>query len=353
MKASGAAAPRARPGALVISLDFELAWGVRDVFDADGPYRAHLLGAREAVPRLLDAFVGEGVAATWATVGILFADGRDEALAFAPEVRPAYHDRRLDPYPALRGRDPREPVGEGEADDPLHFAGSLVRQIAEAPGQELASHTYSHLTAMEAGVTAEAFEADLAAARAIAGARGWTLRSLVMPRHQQRPDLLPLVAGAGFVAHRGPEPHRLATPHAGVHDAPWRRLGRLADAVLPLTGANDAPWPRPDRHGLVDVPESRFLRPLLPRLGRWQERRIVGAMTAAARAGTICHLWWHPHNFGGDLEAHLAYLGRVLAAYRRLRDAYGFRSVSMGQVADEAARDAGAEASASGPSNPA
>ena len=34
-----------RPGSFVISLDFELYWGVRDTVDLDS-YRASLLGAR-------------------------------------------------------------------------------------------------------------------------------------------------------------------------------------------------------------------------------------------------------------------------------------------------------------------
>jgi peptidoglycan/xylan/chitin deacetylase (PgdA/CDA1 family) len=325
-------------GALVISLDFELAWGVRDVPGIE-PYRRHLLGAREVVPRLLDLFAERGVAATWATVGFLFADGRDEALAFAPAERPAYADPRLDPYRPLEGRDPGERVGRSERDDPLHFAPSLVRRIAAAPGQELASHTFSHLTAMEAGVSYASFEADLHAAQAIARAHGGPLRSLVLPRHQVRADFLPAIAGAGFVAHRGPEPHRLARPRAGLDDPLTIRGARLLDAYLPLTGANTAAWPRPDAFGLVDVPESRFLRPALPRLRPLEPLRVgrvVGAMTAAARTGGICHVWWHPHNFGADPDANLANLRAILDAFERLRGEWGFASFTMGEIAARA-----------------
>ena len=336
-----ASAARPPGGALVISLDFELAWGVRDSLGVDGPYRGHLLGAREVVPRLLELFVERGIAATWATVGLLFAEDRDEALAFAPSVRPAYLDRRLDPYPALEGRDPAERVGRDERDDPLRFAPSLVRTIAGAPGQELASHTYAHFTALEAGATLEAFEADLRAAQAIAAAKfpGTVLRSLVLPRHQLRPDFLPALARTGFHAHRGPEPHRLATPHAGVHDAAWKRAGRLLDAYLPLTGANAAGWPRPDALGLVDVPESRFLRGASRRLAALEPlrvARVARAMTAAARAGRICHVWWHPHNFGADPERNLANLRALLDVFERLRDDTGFASLAMGEVAARA-----------------
>ena len=66
------------PGVLVISLDFELHWGVRDLTPVDGPYRGNLLGAREAVPRMLELFERFEFGATWATVGFLFASTRDE-----------------------------------------------------------------------------------------------------------------------------------------------------------------------------------------------------------------------------------------------------------------------------------
>lgn len=325
-------------GALVISIDFELAWGVRDSLGVAGHYRGNLLGARDVVLRLLDMFVERGIAATWATVGLLFAEGREEALAFAPSVRPDYLDRRLDPYPALEGRDPREPVGTDERDDPVRFAPSLVRAIAAAPRQELASHTFSHFTALEPGATLEAFEADLRAAQAIATATlpGTQLRSLVLPRHQLRIDFLPALARTGFRAHRGPEPHRLATPHAGVHDAAWKRAGRLLDAYLPLTGPNDAAWPRADVLGLVDVPESRFLRSASRHLSALEPLRIARierAMAVAARTGRVCHIWWHPHNFGADPNRNLATLGVLLDAFDRLRDATGFESLGMDDVA--------------------
>ena len=85
-------------GALVISLDFELHWGVRDKCALDGPYRENLLGARRAIPLLLDLFEEFDVAATWATVGFLFARSRREREQFSPAVRPHYADARLDAY---------------------------------------------------------------------------------------------------------------------------------------------------------------------------------------------------------------------------------------------------------------
>ena len=128
-------------GALVISLDFELHWGVRDKRPVDGPYRENLLGAREAIPRMLDLFEEFGVAATWATVGFLFAKNRREREEFSPSIRPQYKNPKLDAY--------AETTGDNEDDDPIHYASSLIARIAKTPKQEIATHTFSHYYCQE------------------------------------------------------------------------------------------------------------------------------------------------------------------------------------------------------------
>lgn len=50
-------------GAFVISLDFELLWGVRDHADRSS-YGRNILGGRAAIPRMLDLFERHGVRAT-------------------------------------------------------------------------------------------------------------------------------------------------------------------------------------------------------------------------------------------------------------------------------------------------
>src|SRR5215213_3336669 len=86
-----------RYGALVISLDFELHWGVRDWTPPGGSYRQNLLGVWEAVPRMLALFEEYDIAATWATVGFLFARSKQELEEFSPSIRPIYKDPALYP----------------------------------------------------------------------------------------------------------------------------------------------------------------------------------------------------------------------------------------------------------------
>lgn len=318
-----------RPGALVVSLDFELHWGVRDKRTTTGPYRKNLLGAREAVTRTLDLFADHGVAATWATVGFLFAETREELRSFWPAKRPAYVEPRLDPY--------SEPVGRDEADDPFHYAPSLIDRIRSGPRQEIATHTFSHYYCLEEGQDRDTFASDIAAAVAIARRRQIPITSVVFPRNQVNPDYADVLLANGINCYRGSQRGLLYRPSRSDGHGRVKRGLRLLDAYVPVSGANLSSWGSVvEASGLCNVPASRFLRPCSGSDGRMEARRLshIGwAMERAAASRQIFHLWWHPHNFGGDVDANLRFLRAVLVRFARLRDEHGMTSLSMREVA--------------------
>jgi peptidoglycan/xylan/chitin deacetylase (PgdA/CDA1 family) len=317
----------AGPGTFVVSLDFELHWGVRDQLGID-EYGANLRGAREVIPRMLERFAAAGVRATWATVGMLLCESKEELLSRLPARTPAYEDAGLSPYPDI------DKVGADERSDPLHFAPSLVREIAECPGQEIGTHTFSHYYCLERGQSAEDFEADLRAAIAVARERGVTLRSIVFPRNQVNAAYLPLCAEAGLKAYRGNPRGWMHAPRGGR----LQRAGRLVDAYVPVSAARVSDPGAAEPAGLVDLPASRFLRPISRSRGVLERRkvsRVLGEMERAAGAGAVYHLWWHPHNFGVDQDRHLAQLDAILTRFRRLREEGRMRSRTMGELADE------------------
>jgi hypothetical protein len=325
------------PGALVISLDFELHWGMRDHTAVDPAVSESLVASRTSVVTLAELFASREVRATWATVGLLFATTAAEANALSPATRPSYREARLDPY--------SEPIGRTEDEDPLHLAGSLVDRLASIRGQELASHTFSHyycLEPVEGGPAAEAFRADLAAAQAAAATRGVRLRSLVLPRNQWDPTFAPVLVETGFECYRGPQPGWAHRSRPGGDSGLAVRAARLASTwagpALPTFTWDELLEPS----GLCNVPASAFLRPWAPStkaLQPFQDGRLVKALRDAAHRGRVVHLWWHPHNFAAYPAENLDRLQRLLDELDRLRASDGMTSLAMGDVSDAARRE--------------
>ena len=312
----------------VISLDFELLWGVRDHADKDS-YGRNVLGAREAIPRILDLFEKNGIRATWATVGFLFCESKEELISVMPErgLRPSYSDPRTSNYGYL------EDVGEDERSDPYYFAPSLITFIKETPGQEIGSHTFSHYYCLEDGQTLEQFDADLSAARTIAERRGIDLRSIVFPRNQYSEPHLEICRRRGFKAFRGNQKSWAYRPTNGIEQTLLRRAVRLVDAHTGVLGAHAS---HPSSGAPRNCRASQFLRPRSGRLARFHPLHvstIARGMRAAARRGTTYHLWWHPHNFGADLEANLAGLNHIINHFVRLREHLGMVSEPMAHEA--------------------
>lgn len=317
-------------GRLVISLDFELMWGVRD-HRSTADYGDAVLGVRKALPALLALFRRHEVRATWATVGLLFARNRQEMLDYYPALRPDYRHAKLSPYDAIRSQ-----IGPDESTDPWHYGRSLVDQVLQADGQEIATHTYSHYYCLEEGQTMAAFEADLLAAIAIMGSAGVRPSSIVFPRNQMTDAHSLACVRHGISVYRG-------NPETYVYRArmkedinPLVRGLRLIDASFPISGRLSYQTPTL-RGGSINLRASRFFRPFAPRMGPMNDlhvKRIVGEMKVAAEAGEIYHLWCHPHNFGRHTMAQLARLETILLTFRRLQDSHGMRSMTMSEISE-------------------
>lgn len=312
-------------GALVISLDFELMWGMRDIATV-ADYGDNVLGVRKAIPAMLAEFDRAGIRATWASVGMAFARSKEELLHFAPENRPTYLDGKLSSYAYI------DEVGRTERDDPHYLGGSLIDLISQCPGQEIGSHTFSHYYCREPGQTIEQFDSDIDAAVRIAESRGIKFASFVFPRNQWIAESLGVLRSRGFSVYRGNELGWLYESGSAPGQPLRQRGGRLLDSYCNISGRHTHPPPRLEA-GLANVPASRFLRPYSDKLrflDRLRLARITNAMRHAARNGLIYHLWWHPHNFGADLEKNIEFLRNVIAFFEAMKSEHGMRSMCMG-----------------------
>ena len=313
-------------GSLIVSLDFELFWGMLDRCPLEA-YQDHVLGGREAIPELLALFQKYGIHATWAAVGFLFAENFEELSGFFPEQRPSYLNKAVDPYGTFAK------IGTNEREAPCFYASSLLGRISETPGQEIGSHTFSHYYCREKGQTPEQFAADMKAARAIGEAHGYVLTSAVLPRNQCEPEYTRILRDCGFTAYRDEENDWI---HEKIKFRPLLRLLRLVDVYVPLTGQGGY---RPRREdGVWNLTGSRMYKPIfrpLEFLEGLKLRRIKKQMLHAAKNGLTFHLWWHPHNIGVRTREHLQQLEEIFHYYAQLRETYGMESLNMREAAQK------------------
>ncbi len=246
-----------------------------------------------------------------------------------PDRTPSYANPRLSPYGDI------ETIGDSEEADPYWYGRSLIKRILDCPGQEIGTHTFSHFYCLEEGGTPEMLCFDLDAAKAAADTLGIALTSIVFPRNQISEQHLDVCKAFDLRAFRGCEHVWFRDGHPAKEQTQIQRAARLIDTYVPLGGHRDfAPAVVKE---IADVRASRFLRPA--RRQGWLEnlrlRAITSAMTAAAQQGTTFHLWWHPHNFGANVDLNLSFLRRILDHFRTLQDRHGMVSMAMKHVAEQ------------------
>jgi hypothetical protein len=318
-------------GKLVISLDFEIYWGVRDAVKLT-EYKAQLFGVQKVIPLLLEMFAKYHINATFATVGFLFFNNKKDLINNLPEKKPQYLNSKLSPY-----SDHFNLLGENEEKDPFHFGSKLVQQIKDA-GQEIGSHTFSHYYCLEKGQTTEEFVCDLSAAKNIAAKNEIVLKSFVFPRNQYNKAYLDICKQMGFTSFRGNEKSWLFSSKSHGNGMFFRRPFRLLDSYLNLSGHNCYSLKQMKKNNPFNIPSSRFLRPYdkkLKALENVRLKRITDSMTYAAKHGMTYHLWWHPHNFGIDMQENFSFLEKILRHFTELNRKYNFESMSMSQLSNE------------------
>lgn len=316
-------------GILTISLDFELYWGMRELVSLeDEDFRQRLLGVYQAIPALLELFKQYNVHATWAAVGFLYFEDAIALQENLPTKLPGYDQGELCPYQDIESSD--------SATNKFKFCPELIELIQKYPGQEIGTHTFSHYYCLEEGQTQDEFQADLQAAIKAAKQANLETKSLVFPRNQYNEDYLTTIAELGLTNYRGNETHWLYDWENGNGNNLNRRLLRLADSYLSISGHNCYSIEQLKAQYPINIPSSRFLRPHSAKLKPLESlklKRITSCLDYAAQEGLVYHLWWHPHNFGADLEQNLEFLQKILEHYQGLNQQYGMQSLSMGEIA--------------------
>jgi peptidoglycan/xylan/chitin deacetylase (PgdA/CDA1 family) len=312
-------------GFLVISLDFELLWGVFDKVDYKEK-ETYFNNTRKVIPEILNLFSEYQIHATWATVGMLFNSNWEEWRGNAPALLPDYKNTNLSAYEYGKALNSRET-------ELFCFAKDLIQQIQNTPDQEIGTHTYSHYYCLEEGQTLASFKADLVKSIKLAKQMGIELKSLVFPRNQFNEDYLKVCYELGIENVRS-NPTDWYWKDT-QNDSLKNKIFRTGDAYL---GLNNKSYKLTDlnveKGKALSQKASRLLRPYSPNkfLNDLKLKRIKSEMTTAAKNNEIYHLWWHPHNFGNNSTENIANLKDLLQHYKHCNLKYKFDSLNMAEV---------------------
>ncbi len=320
-----------RPGKFVVSLDFELIWGILDKKEFAENYKGNIINVHRIMDRLLKLFDDYNIHATFATVGFLFFKNHQELLNGVPDIKPEYAETNLSPYPYINCMEKDE--------DALHYAHSLIQKIKSYPNQEIGTHTFSHYYCLEKGQNEKSFHADIESAIEIAKENGIDLKSLVFPRNQFNESYLKVCKKLGIKSYRGNENSWLYIAKEGQNETYLRRFIRLLDAYINISGPHTYDLQKMNAGNYpINIPSSRFLRPYSKRfevLEPLKLKRIQSALTHAAQNSLVYHLYWHPHNFGDNIDENFNFLERIFIHFSILHDKYGMESMNMKEMVEE------------------
>jgi hypothetical protein len=319
-------------GKFIISLDFELMWGVFDKESIDS-YGENVNGVHYVLPKLLDIFKKYNLNVTIAIVGFLFYETKKQLELEKPNLLPKYKNILFNPYSYILNND--LDINSGK----YFFAPKLIQLLKNYNNIEIASHTFSHYLCLEEGQNTLQFESDLKKMISLASNNGINISSIVFPRNQFSDEYLKICKSNNIFSYRGNQSAWFYKPIASFNQNILTRIFRLIDAYINLSGHNCYELTIPTKTEFpLNIPASRFLRPFNKyfKLFDWLRlRRIKNSMTYAAQNQKIYHLWWHPHNFGKDINENLEFLIKILHHFSFLSQKYNFTSQTMGEIFKE------------------
>lgn len=312
-------------GSFIISLDFELFWGLRDLKNAND-YKESIIGAKKVIPRIIELFNKYDVKATFAIVGFLLCNSKEDIYRYSPLKKPSYKDKDLSSYED----DYIDNLSMNDYD--LHFASDIVEHLKSQPNIEIGTHTFCHYYCTAEGQTIDEFEDDLKSAISIANDHGICLLSIVFPRNEVSDEYIKVCAKYNIKNYRG-NPKKYFNNKSFVN-----KIMRFWDTYFNLNNQTTYNYNETKQGGMYNIKASRFLRPYSKRFSFMENlkiKRIKNEMENAAVNNQVYHLWWHPHNFGINIDKNLSLLEEILLHYTFLKKKYRMNSFTMNELAEK------------------
>ena len=126
------------PGSFVISLDYELMWGILDLHNASVYEQTNVKNVHVVIKRMVELFERYRVKVTFATVGMLMCKNVDEVVCMSPVISPTYIKKGLSPY----GNTLQQIKNQGSQTH--YFAPESIELLKNSNMVEIGTHTFSH-----------------------------------------------------------------------------------------------------------------------------------------------------------------------------------------------------------------
>lgn len=318
-------------GSLVISLDYELMWGVRDYTTPEEYGQTNVKQVPEVIARLQQLFSKYGVHATFATVGFIFCKDKEDAIAHSPALKPTYDIKDFSPY------DDEYLENIEDKHNSLFFSPETIDSLQADPNIEVGTHTFCHYYCWHDGQTLEQFDADIKHACILAEERNLKLKSIVFPKNEVDERYLDICAKHGITVYRG-NAKRFYDNKSNKLAYFWQRICRLFDTYMKLGEHSVIRYDEIDLNAkCINIPATRFIRPFTPSLSILEGQRlkhVKDEIEYAAKTNSLYHIWWHPHNFGTYMSQNFAFIEEVLKHYKYCHEKYGMQSYTMAGMAD-------------------
>ena len=286
-----------------------------------------------AIPKMLQLFSQYNVHVTWATVGSMFAHSKSEWEKMAPTILPQYKNEKRSLYAWVNKNSMDADYAEA------HFVPQIIKRIADTPGQEIGSHTFSHFYCNEVTDTNKSFENDLESVVDIAANLEIKIKSLVFPRNQFNDAYLATCFNAGILVVRSNcavwywtfskntiiRAAKKVVRYMNNYCSLFARISYPLSSIIKNTG-------KP-----IQLGRGRYLEPYKPgnnSLRKLRIQHIKNEMELAAKHNECYHLWWHPEEFGEHTQENLNRLQTILEHFSYCKATYKMESWNMGEIAE-------------------
>ena len=294
-------------------------WGAIFNKSVENGYLQRCPYVSESVKRLLDLFVKYDIHATWAVVGGIGCDTKEEAYSLSSnKIRDPYSPQTLKEYIS------------SIKNEEYFFQPELVKRIADTKNQELASHTFSHFYFFEHTQPEGKLTEEIEICRELFKEKfGVEIKTIILPKNQVNSKLFQLLSENGIDCVRGSQYDNKALKGEKIF-----RIINYIDAYIPIYSGYCYPIESMDCGCIVNARASRFWRTYnkkLPFLERCKLQKVFAEMNYAAKHHQVYHLWFHPHNLSTNIERNFDYIEKILIHYSELRRKYDFTSLNMGE----------------------